>query len=412
MSAVTDGVMAFPLSAFIAFRYAKAGRATLAGQNSFVSFINRFSVAGIALGLMSLIIVISVMNGFEGQLKQRILGIVPHIIINEPDWSLDTSALPGVVSDMRYREAEGVVQSKKELRGIQVHGVSPSVMEQHTMVANRLEQGAFSHLTEGSFNAVIGRALAVQLEARIGDKLRLMVTGASVYTPFGRMPSQRLVTVAGIFDMGSQVDDKVVYLNRYDVNRLLRDPKGSGESRRLFLSDAFNYQDTLSVLNEKGVSTNTWRERQGPLFDAVKMEKNMMFLMLLLIIAVAAFNIVSALVMVVSEKQGDIAVLQTQGMVPAAIMWIFVLNGLFNGVKGALIGLVTGLLVAYFLNDMLAFFNAPISLSADGRGLPIEIDMMQIMLVTLLSLLLCVLASIYPAMRAMRIQPSMALQNE
>ncbi|MHC6645311.1 FtsX-like permease family protein [Alteromonas sp. HB246098] len=461
--------MFYPLSAFIAYRYAKSNKAS---QTSFVSFINRFSVAGIALGLMALIIVVSVMNGLEGQLKQRILGIVPHIEITKtPIASNSLSKTPnqkqvtetptpneqksgnlsktptlkmqnslsktptqkevtktptqneismtpieGVVASMDYREAEAVVQSRSDLRGVQVHGVQPDVMLEHTLVANHMEQGRFSDLTKGSFAAIIGRSLAIKLEARVGDRLRVMVAGASVYTPFGRMPSQRLVTVVGVFDMGSQMDDKVMYMNLDDVNRLMRDPKGSKQSLRLFLDDAFNYQAVVNELTDRvGVSVNnirTWRERQGPLFDAVKMEKNMMTLMLLLIIAVAAFNIVSALVMVVTEKQGDIAVLQTQGMLPSTVMWIFVLNGLFNGIKGAGFGLILGVFITLQLNNILETIGSPLALAADGRGLPIEMDVVQIISITLLSLLLCVLASVYPARKAMKIAPSQALQNE
>ncbi|MCB4436568.1 lipoprotein-releasing ABC transporter permease subunit [Alteromonas sp. McT4-15] len=401
----------YPLSAFIAYRYAKSNKAS---QNSFVSFINRFSVAGIALGLMALIIVVSVMNGLEGQLKQRILGIVPHIELATP---LNTqSQVVGVTASMAFREAEAVVQSRTDLRGVQIHGVEPNAMLMHTMVANKLEQGRFEDITPNSFHVVIGRALAVKLDARVGDRIRVMVAGASVYTPFGRMPSQRLVTVAGIFDMGSKMDDKVIYMHLDDVNRLLRDPKGEGISQRLFLDDAFNYLAVVEQLTESfhidAAQIKTWRERQGPLFDAVKMEKNMMMLMLLLIIAVAAFNIVSALVMVVTEKQGDIAVLQTQGMLPSTIMWIFVLNGLFNGVKGAAIGLLLGVVVTLQLNNFLALIGSPLALSADGSGLPIEMNMVQIVSITGLSLLLCVSASIYPARKAMKIQPSQALQNE
>lgn len=405
----------YSLSAFIAYRYAKSNKAS---QTSFVAFINRFSVAGIALGLMALIIVVSVMNGLEGQLKQRILGVVPHIETEAIDAShIDAvQAIDGVITTMMYREAEAVVQSRSDLRGVQIHGVSPEVMVKHTLVAENLEQGRFSDLASGSYFAIIGRSLAIQLDARVGDKLRVMVTGASVYTPFGRMPSQRLVTVSGIFDMGSQVDDKVIYMHLDDVNRLLRDPKGSGVSTRLFLDDAFNYQAVVTALKRRinvgDSAIKTWRERQGPLFDAVKMEKNMMMLMLLLIIAVAAFNIVSALVMVVSEKKGDIAVLQTQGMLPNTIMWVFILNGLFNGVKGAGVGLLLGVFTTLVINDVLAILGVPIALAADGSGLPIEMQATQIIGITLLSLLLCVLASVYPARKAMKIQPSQALQNE
>ena len=406
--------MFYPLSAFIAYRYAKSGPSQSAGANSFISFINRFSVAGIALGLTALIIVISVMNGFEGQLKTRILGIVPHIeVLGDVDEST-LSALPHVITTMPYRETEAVVQSRSELRGVQVHGVVPDTMIANAMVAQQMEQGRFNSLEAGQYHVILGRALAIKLDARIGDQLRIMVAGASVYTPFGRMPSQRLVTISGIFDMGSQMDDKAIYMHKDDVNRLLRDPKGAGESTRLFLDDAFEYAVPVAQLNaqQPGLKLKTWRERQGPLFDAVKMEKNMMFLMLVLIIAVAAFNIVSALVMVVSEKQGDIAVLQTQGMTPSTIMWIFIFNGLFNGVKGASIGLVLGVVVTLQLNTFLAWIGSPIALSADGQGLPIDMRLSHIITVVLLSLLLCLCASIYPARKAMKTQPSLALQNE
>lgn len=371
-------------------------------------------MAGIALGLTALIIVISVMNGFEGQLKTRILGIVPHIeILGDVDESM-LSALPHVITTMPYRETEAVVQSRSELRGVQVHGVVPDTMIANAMVAQQMEQGRFNSLEAGQYHVILGRALAIKLDARIGDKLRIMVAGASVYTPFGRMPSQRLVTISGIFDMGSQMDDTAIYMHKDDVNRLLRDPKGAGESTRLFLDDAFEYAVPVAQLREQqpGLQIKTWRERQGPLFDAVKMEKNMMFLMLVLIIAVAAFNIVSALVMVVSEKQGDIAVLQTQGMTPSTIMWIFIFNGLFNGVKGASIGLVLGVVITLQLNTFLAWIGSPIALSADGQGLPIDMRLSQIITVVLLSLLLCLGASIYPARKAMKTQPSLALQNE
>ena len=406
--------MFYPLSAFIAYRYAKSGPSQSAGANSFISFINRFSVAGIALGLTALIIVISVMNGFEGQLKTRILGIVPHIeVLGDVDEST-LRALPHVITTMTYRETEAVVQSRSELRGVQVHGVVPDTMIANAMVAQQMEQGRFTSLEAGQYHVILGRALAIKLDARIGDQLRIMVAGASVYTPFGRMPSQRLVTISGIFDMGSQMDDKAIYMHKDDVNRLLRDPKGAGESTRLFLDDAFEYAVPVAQLNaqQPGLQLKTWRERQGPLFDAVKMEKNMMFLMLVLIIAVAAFNIVSALVMVVSEKQGDIAVLQTQGMTPSTIMWIFIFNGLFNGVKGASIGLLLGVVVTLQLNTFLAWIGSPIALSADGQGLPIDMRLSQIITVVLLSLLLCLCASIYPARKAMKTQPSLALQNE
>ena len=400
--------MAYPLSAYIALRYSTAGK-----HNSFVAFINRFSVAGIALGLMSLIIVLSVMNGFEAQLRQRILGIVPQVVAHNASVD-DVLQLP--LTEVRaaspFREAEGLVQSRQALRGVQLQGVDPATMAKHSIVSDYMLEGNFERLEEIKFGAIISRALAQELSVNVGDQIRVMAAGASVYTPFGRMPSQRLVTIAALFNLGSQLDDKVIYLRLDDLTRLLRKPKDSPADVRLFLNNAFNYQGVVAELEQAGYSTSNWRARQGPLFDAVKMEKNMMFLMLLLIIAVAAFNIVSALVMVVSEKSGDIAILLSQGMTVATVRAIFMLNGIFNGLKGAVIGAVLGILAVVYINDILEFFGIYLALSADGPGLPIDMQWHQVVWVTLFSLGLCLLASWYPAQRAMKVQPAKVLQQE
>ena len=400
--------MAYPLSAYIALRYSTAGK-----HNSFVAFINRFSVAGIALGLMSLIIVLSVMNGFEAQLRQRILGIVPQVVaLNASVDDVLQLPLTEVRAASPFREAEGLVQSRQALRGVQLQGVDPQTMANHSIVSDYMLEGNFERLEEIKFGAIISRALAQELSVNVGDKIRVMAAGASVYTPFGRMPSQRLVTIAALFNLGSQLDDKVIYLRLDDLTRLLRKPKDSPADARLFLNNAFNYQGVVAQLEQAGYATSNWRSRQGPLFDAVKMEKNMMFLMLLLIIAVAAFNIVSALVMVVSEKSGDIAILLSQGMTVATVRAIFMLNGIFNGLKGAVIGAVLGILAVVYINDILEFFGIYLALSADGPGLPIDMQWHQVVWVTLFSLGLCLLASWYPAQRAMKVQPAKVLQQE
>ena len=400
--------MAYPLSAYIALRYSTAGK-----HNSFVAFINRFSVAGIALGLMSLIIVLSVMNGFEAQLRQRILGIVPQVVaLNASVDDVLQLPLTEVRAASPFREAEGLVQSRQALRGVQLQGVDPQTMANHSIVSDYMLEGNFERLEEIKFGAIISRALAQELSVNVGDQIRVMAAGASVYTPFGRMPSQRLVTIAALFNLGSQLDDKVIYLRLDDLTRLLRKPKDSPADVRLFLNNAFNYQGVVAQLEQAGYATSNWRSRQGPLFDAVKMEKNMMFLMLLLIIAVAAVNIVSALVMVVSEKSGDIAILLSQGMTVATVRAIFMLNGIFNGLKGAVIGAVLGILAVVYINDILEFFGIYLALSADGPGLPIDMQWHQVVWVTLFSLGLCLLASWYPAQRAMKVQPAKVLQQE
>lgn len=400
--------MFHPVSAFIAWRYSIAGK-----QNSFVSFINRFSVAGIALGLMALIVVVSVMNGFESQLKSRILGLVPQVVVpHQPEKApADWVSLPNVARAAPFVETQGVLQSAGALRGVNVQGIQAADM-QHSVLAEHIQQGELASLAEGQFFIVISQALAQQLQVGLGDRVRILMAGASVYTPFGRMPSQRLLTISAVHNVGSRMDEKIVFMALEDVQKLLRQPAGSPADTRLFLNDAFAYQQTIAALDARGLASENWRTRQGPLFDAVKMEGNMMFLMLVLIIAVAAFNIVSALVMVVSEKQGDIAILQTQGLSQSRLMAVFMLNGVFNGVKGASIGLLLGLLLAFNLNSLLELLGITLALSADGASVPVELRWGQVATYTGLSLALCFVASLYPAYKAMQTQPATALQND
>ncbi|MDP5040428.1 MAG: FtsX-like permease family protein, partial [Paraglaciecola sp.] len=197
-----------------------------------------------------------------------------------------------------------------------------------------------------------------------------------------------------------------------DAAKLIRSNVQDVSATRLFLHDAFTYLPIVQQLNAKGLRTTDWRTQQGALFDAVKMEKNMMSLMLLLIIAVAAFNIVSALVMVVTEKQGDIAILLTQGMTRSKVMQIFLFNGVYNGIKGTVWGLAGGLLLVFQLNNIIELFNLPIYLGPDGQGLPIQLEWQQVLVLVATSLGLCFLASLYPAFRAVRVEPALALKYE
>lgn len=400
--------MFHPVPAFIGLRYAKACKG-----NHFIAFINFFSVVGIALGLMALITVSSVMNGFEGQLKTRVLGLMPHILVETAKASQQEinalGKLEGVQATSGLIETEGVLQSSKDLQGVLIQGVEPEFMQQHSVVAENMLIGKLSALTKSGYGIIIGRALSIKLGLRPGDKARAIVAGASIYSPIGRIPSQRIFTVVGIYDLASELDSKVVFMHIDDSARLLRKKTTDLRQTRLFLNDAFSYK---SIEQQITLPTDNWRSRQGPLFDAVKMEKNMMSLMLLLIVAVAAFNIVSALVMVVTEKQGDIAILRTQGMSAKQVMSIFLFNGLYNGLKGTLIGLIGGLLLVSQLNNVLTLLGLPIALGNNGEGLPIDVQWSQITFMVFMSILLCFLSTLYPAMRAVRVEPARALQYE
>lgn len=403
--------MFHPASAFIGLRYARSGR-----TNHFISFINLFSVIGIALGLTSLITVSSVMNGFQGQLKQRILGITPHIVADtreRPDVAEALTNINGVQRVTPLIEAEGVVQSLRGLQGVLIQGVMPEDMVGWSIVADNMLDGKLSSLQAGEYSVVIGRALAIKLNIRVGDKIRVMSAGASVYSPFGRLYSQRVFRVAGLYDVGSELDDKVIFMHIDDAARLLRSKRDALAQTRLFLREPFAYQQVSDdITRQFDLPMNTWRARQGPLFDAVKMEKNMMALMLVLIIAVAAFNIVSALVMVVTEKQGDIAILRTQGMTDKEVTRIFVINGLYNGAKGTVFGLMGGLVLVYALNPVLDMLGVTIMLGDGGQHLPIDVQWSQVALLVLLSLALTFIATLYPAYKALKVEPASALKYE
>jgi lipoprotein-releasing system permease protein len=403
--------MFYPLSAFIGLRYAKATKG-----NHFIAFINFFSVAGIALGLMALITVLSVMNGFEGELKLRNLGITPHILVHKkPDSDINHNTfnrIEGVVASAQQIDSEGIVQSAEGLKGVILQGIQPDVMQRSSIIAENMLVGRLTDLVKGEYGIIIGRALSIKLNLRMGAKARLMASENSYFGPFGRIYSQRVFRVVGIFDMGSALDDKAVLMHIDDAARLLRSKTATLAKTRLFLADAFEYKSVVHALKAKGYSSTNWRDQQGVLFDAVKMEKNMMSLMLLLIISVAAFNIVSALVMVVTEKQGDIAILLTQGMTRNNIMGIFLINGIYNGIKGTAIGVVAGVLLVTQINNLIKLFNLPIFLSPEGQGVPTDLQWQQVVFLIVTSLILCFLASLYPAYRAVRVNPADALKYE
>lgn len=394
---------------FIGWRYANSNK-----SSHFIAFINFFSVSGIALGLAALILVSSVMNGFEGQLKQRILGLIPHFVVSQPVSSLhdDIKQHPRVTAVMPFSEVEAAVQSPSGLRPVVLQGIDLEQVSPLKALSDNMLMGELSFLQPGEYGIVIGRALAVALEVNVGEQVRIMSAESTRYTLLGRMPSQRKFKVVGIFEMGSQVDDSVALVAMTDLAKLLRKPESELIKSRLFLDDPFKYTEVKSRLDALSIEFDDWRTRHGPLFDAVKMEKNMMMLMLLLIIAVAAFNIVSALVMVVTEKQGDIAILQTQGLTQKGVWLVFLVNGLSNGLKGTVIGSLLGLLLAFNINDLLMLVGVPIHLYLPNGNLPVLVQWPQLTSMVLFSLVLCFVATLYPAFRAARVRPAEALRYE
>ncbi|PSW43664.1 lipoprotein-releasing ABC transporter permease subunit LolC [Photobacterium leiognathi] len=401
--------MFHPVSFFIGLRYLR-GRS----GDRFSRFVSYMSTAGITIGVMALITVMSVMNGFEDQLKGRILGVLPQAVVSSADGRVPLSEnvpevlkkLPHVVNVTAITRGEAIIQSASSITAGTMIGIEPN---QYEPIAKHLMVGSLSSLTPGSFKVIIGQAMAVSLGVQPGDKIRLMVTSASQFTPLGRMPSQRNFEVAGIYDTGSDVDQQLVYTNISDAGRLLRYKLDQMTGWRLYLDDPF----TVPELKEKlpnGWTWSDWRDQRGELFQAVKMEKNMMGLMLGLIIGVAAFNIISALVMVVMEKQSEVAILKTQGMTHRQVLTIFMVQGASSGVIGALLGGLLGALVAHNLNSILSVLG--VDLASIGGTLPSVIEPLQILLVILGAISLSLLATVFPSYRAAAVRPAEALRYE
>ncbi|CAM3841236.1 lipoprotein-releasing ABC transporter permease subunit [Rheinheimera salexigens] len=397
--------MQLPVSLWIGLRYSQSRKG-----NAFISFISLFSIAGIFLGVMALTIVSSVMNGFEGDLKKRILGVIPHIIVEADNdnlaWQQKLAADNSVLQLSPFLQTEALVQAPRQLTGVVMQGVTIDALP--SFMQHALMQGSWQQFASQRYAVVLGRGLAEQLNVSVGAQVRLMLANAGSYTPMGWVPRQRLFTVTGILDTGSDVDRVIVVTGLADLQRLLSQPDTT--AWRITLADPF----TAPLLSAKlaqdpSLKVTDWRQSHGKLFAAVAMEKGMMWLMLLLIVAVAAFNIVSALVMMVTDKQAEIAILKTLGMTDKQLFNIFAMQGISNGVVGAISGAIAGILLSWQLNNILSVLGLHISSVA---VLPIDIQLQQILLILLSAVMLTLLAVWYPARKAVRVNPAEILRDE
>jgi len=402
--------MFHPISTFIGLRYLR-GRS----GDRFSRFVSYMSTAGITIGVMSLVTVLSVMNGFEAQLKSRILGVLPQAVISQAqDKTPLTEQAPEFITKLSGQRApepvvrsEAVIQSASQLAAGLMVGIEPG---QNDPIMNYLIAGRFSALKAGSYQVFLGHTLARNLNVSINDKVRLMVTSASQFTPLGRIPSQRNFTVAGIFNTGSDVDGQLMITHISDAGKLLRFDDHTISGWRLFFNDPFVVGELSNQKLPDGWNWSDWRDQRGELFQAVGMEKNMMGLMLGLIVGVAAFNIISALIMVVMEKQAEVAILKTQGMTDRQVLSIFMVQGASSGIIGALVGGTLGVLLASNLNSVLDAMG--VALFSLGGELPVEINAAQIVVVVLLAVLLSLLATLFPSYRASSVKPAEALRYE
>lgn len=370
------------------------------------------------LGVTALIIVLSVMNGFESQLKDRILGAVPHIVatqVNERDKSL-LEAPEQVIGVTPLLMSQAMIQGDSELSAVMLQGIDPSEDKHVNPLASNMRYGEFDTLVAGKYRIIVGRLLARQLNVRVGDKIRVISAEKSVFTPFGRMPSQRNFTISGVFEMQSEADSSIALVHIDDARRLLRLPKNFEPNYRLFLTNSFDDLAVAAQIEDatQHIELSSWRNEYGELFSAVRMEKNMLWMMLSLIIAVAAFNIISALVILVTEKQTDIAILSTLGLSRAKTALIFIAQGTLNGFIGTIVGTFAGLLLTHNLNGILHALNLNIVANPidPTGGLPIVIDYQQVTILVLATVAVTLISTLYPSYKAGAVEPAKALKHE
>ncbi|MBS6050490.1 MAG: lipoprotein-releasing ABC transporter permease subunit [Haemophilus haemolyticus] len=393
--------MNFPISLYIALRYWRAKSADRFGR-----LVTNLASLGIVLGVMALIIVLSVMNGLEGYQKQQILSSIPHAIVSEEqpistEKTLENlpyfvqKAVPINTTNVIYQTTKGV--SAGQIIGIQSFSDDPLV--------ESFDQDKFNEiLPTGEFKLVIGDQLAQKLGVNVGDKIRLMITENSQYTPFGRVPMQRLFTVSDIYYDYGEASGYEAFANITDIGRLMRIQPQQAQGYRLFLNDPFQITELPQHFSTQKITD--WRVQKGEFFQAVRMEKNMMGLLISLIIVVAISNIVTSLSLMVVDKQGEIAILQTQGLTKSQVRSVFIYQGLLVGFVGTLLGAILGVLVTLNLTEIVSAVNP------QGVFLPTELSFVQMIFVFGFSLLLSLLSTLYPAYRAAKVEPAAALRYE
>ncbi|MCG4455625.1 lipoprotein-releasing ABC transporter permease subunit [Pseudomonas sp. MMS21-TM103] len=411
-----------PLSLYIGTRYTRAKR-----RNHFISFISLTSMIGLALGVLAMIVVLSVMNGFQKEMSSRILGMVPHAVISglEPldDWSTVAAAAkrnPQVLAAVPFAELDGMLSYRGSMQPIQLQGIDPELEPQVSIIAEHMTQGRLSDLQAGEFGVVIGEITARRFQLKIGDRLALIVPEASS-VPGGITPRMQAVNVVGVFKVGAELDSSLALLHVADAGQIQRLQPGQVASVRLKLQDLYQApQVAAAIVSElgDGYRASDWTLTQGSLFSAMKMEKTMIGLLLLLIVAVAAFNIIATLIMVVADKGGDIAILRTLGATPGQIMGIFMVQGTVIGMVGTLIGAVLGILSALNVSQLVGWIerlSGQQVLSSDVyfiSNLPSELLLTDVLLICGAAFALSFLATLYPSWRAAGIQPADALRYE
>ena len=415
-----------PFELLVGWRYTRAGRA--ARRNRFISFISSVSMVGIALGVAALIIVLSVMNGFQKEVRDRMLGVLSHIevlaytgaAIDNPTGVQNTLALqPQVLASAPFVLSQVLLAQGEDMRGALVRGIDPAQEVLVTDAVALMPTEVLAQLQPGQFGVVLGNELARALGVKTGDNITLVAPGGQV-TPAGVVPRMKQLTVVGLLDSGHyEYDASLALLHMDDAQKIFRLEGPNGI--RVKLKDAQQARsvaDELTPLLGEDVVVRDWTRANRTWFAAVQIEKRMMFIILTLIVAVAAFNLVSTLVMTVTDKQADIAILRTLGASPGSIMGIFVVQGALVGVIGTLSGLLLGLVVAFNIGSIVPAIERALGASFLPKDIylisrmPSDPQWADIGPVVIIALVLALVATLYPSWRASRIDPAEALRHE
>ncbi len=412
----------------IGWRYTRAGRT--GRRNGFISFISGVSMLGIALGVAALIIVLSVMNGFQKEVRDRMLSVIAHVELFDAqgaalaDWRATAeqarAAAPGMVLGAApFVSSQVLVARGEDMRGALLRGISPAEEASVTPLAAQLQGTTFAKLKPGEWNIVLGIELARSLGVREGDKITVVTPGGQV-TPAGIVPRLKQFTLAGTFEAGHyEYDSALALIHLDDAARLLRVEGATGV--QLKLTDAQAARSVAAQLARAlpaNISVRDWTRTNRNWFDAVQLEKRLMFIILTLIVAVAAFNLVSTLVMTVTDKRADIAILRTLGASPRSIMGIFMIQGATSGIAGTAAGVALGLLVAFNIGTLVPALERLLSTSFLPASIyvishmPSDPQWADIVPIVAISLLLAFVATIYPSWRASRVNPAEALRYE
>ena len=413
-----------PYELFIGLRYTRAKK-----RNHFISFISLISLMGITLGMTALITVMSVMNGFQKEVRTRILGVASHVQIgsihgNLSHWQQTAEEAvkhPFVEAAAPYVNAQGMLSHNQVVQGVVVRGILPTMEDKVADFGRMMASGKLDNLVPGEFGIVIGMELARSMGTFLGDKIVLISPQGQV-TPAGILPRLKQFTVVGIFEAGHfEYDSGLVLIHMFDAQKLYRMDNDDVSGVRLKLKDLFlapQVVQELPAMLTIDSYISDWTKQHANYFRAIQIEKRMLSLILALIIAVAAFNIVSTLVMAVTDKESDIAILRTLGASPRSIMKIFIVQGTFIGVFGTIFGVAGGMLLAYNVGEVVAFIESLFHVQFLSREIyyistiPTDPQMADITTVAVTSFVLSLLATIYPSYRASKVNPAEALRYE